>query len=96
MASTGYTCGLLAVSFLAFFLGLRLMQNLSLAGPLRLELFLLRATSTPWRGMVTGLVVTALVHSSSAVTIATVALVTSGCLPLANALGIVLGSNIGT
>jgi len=94
--TTGYSLLLLAASLLAFFGGLRLMQRLPLAAPLRLERWLLRATSTPWRGLVTGALLAAAVHSSSAVIIATVALVSAGLLPLANALGVILGSNIGT
>lgn len=86
----------LAVSLFTFFLGLRLTGNLSLAAPARLERLLLRATATPTRALLVGLVVTALVHSSSAVTLATVALVSAGLLPLQNALGVVLGSNVGT
>lgn len=91
-----YSLLLLAASLLAFFFGIRLMHSLSVAAPFRLERLLLRVTSTPWRGLVAGAVVAAAVHSSSAVTIATVALVSAGLLPLENALGVVLGSNIGT
>ncbi|TDA70532.1 MAG: Na/Pi cotransporter family protein [Clostridia bacterium] len=94
--TTVFSLLLLVVSLLFFFLGLRLMQGLSQAAAPRLGRLLVLATSTPWRGLVVGTAVTALVHSSSAVTITTVALVTSGLLPLENALGIVLGSNIGT
>lgn len=94
--SSGYPLFWLVVSLLFFFFGLRLMRGLSLAASSRLERLLLHATSTPGRGLLTGAAVTAVVHSSSAVTITTVALVTAGLLPLESALGIVLGSNIGT
>lgn len=94
--SAGYSLFLLAASLLFFFCGLKLMYGLSLAASPRLERLLVVATSTPWRGLLTGTAVTAATHSSSAVTITTVALVTGGLLPLENALGVVLGSNIGT
>lgn len=94
--SLAFSGFLTASSLAAFFLGLRLVGRLSTALPVRLEQLLLWATSTPWRGLLVGTVVTAAVHSSSAVTVATVALTSAGLLPTANALGIVLGSNIGT
>ena len=79
-----------------FFAGLRLMSRLYLGGAWRLEAFLLRATATPWQGLLIGALASALVHSSSAVTIGGVALVSAGLLPLENALGLVLGANVGT
>jgi phosphate:Na+ symporter len=83
-------------ALLFLFAGLRLTSSLYRAGAWRLETLLLRATSNPVRGLVLGTAAGALLHSSSAVTVATVALVGGGLLPLENALGIVLGANIGT
>lgn len=53
-------------------------------------------TATPWRGMWSGTVASALMQSSTALTVMTVSLVDAGLLPFANSLGIILGGNIGT
>jgi phosphate:Na+ symporter len=53
-------------------------------------------TSTLGRGIVTGLSITAIVQSSSAVTVATIGFVNAGLITLYQALGVVYGSNIGT
>lgn len=53
-------------------------------------------TSTTWRGVLAGLGITALVQSSSAVTVATIGFVNAGLLTLYQALGVIYGSNVGT
>ncbi|GIQ69701.1 Na/Pi cotransporter family protein [Xylanibacillus composti] len=53
-------------------------------------------TSTPLRGMVAGTVLTAVVQSSSAITVITIGLVNAGMLTFPRTLGIILGTNIGT
>lgn len=53
-------------------------------------------TSTPVRGIAAGALLTAVVQSSSAVTIATIGFVNAGLLGLPQALGIVFGTNVGT
>ncbi|BCB04876.1 Na/Pi symporter [Bacillus sp. KH172YL63] len=53
-------------------------------------------TNTPVKGLLTGSVVTALIHSSSAVMVLTVGLASSGLIPFRQTIGIMLGSNIGT
>lgn len=53
-------------------------------------------TATPLRGVGAGIVVTALVQSSSAVTIATIGFVNAGMLTLRQALGVIFGTNVGT
>ncbi len=53
-------------------------------------------THSPARGIVTGLSITALVQSSSAVTVATIGFVNAGLITLYQALGVIYGSNIGT
>lgn len=53
-------------------------------------------TSTPLRGVLSGIVVTSLVQSSSAVTIATIGFVNAGLLTLRQALGVIFGTNVGT
>lgn len=55
-----------------------------------------RWTGTPARGIAVGALVTALVQSSSAVTVATIGFVNAGILGLSPALGLVFGANVGT
>lgn len=54
------------------------------------------ATSNPFTGLFIGLLVTAIIQSSTATTSMTVALVASGSLTLQSAIPIVMGANIGT
>jgi phosphate:Na+ symporter len=53
-------------------------------------------TRNPARGIASGAVITSLVQSSSAVTVATIGFVNAGLLTLYQALGVVYGANIGT
>jgi phosphate:Na+ symporter len=53
-------------------------------------------TSTPLKGCLTGTIITALLQSSSAVTVITIGLVDTGIMTFPQALGIILGTNIGT
>jgi phosphate:Na+ symporter len=55
-----------------------------------------RFTSTPLRGLLAGIMVTGLVQSSSAVTVATIGFVNAGVLTLRQALGVIYGTNVGT
>jgi phosphate:Na+ symporter len=53
-------------------------------------------TLTPWRGFWSGTLATAILQSSTALTVMAVSFVDSGLIPFQNALGLILGSNIGT
>lgn len=53
-------------------------------------------TRSPAHGIATGVTITALVQSSSAVTVATIGFVNAGLLSMYQALGVVYGTNIGT
>lgn len=61
-----------------------------------LETLLARFTKTPARGLVTATGITALLQSSTAVTVITIGLVNAGVMKFPQTLGIILGSNIGT
>lgn len=61
-----------------------------------LRRWLLRATRTPLRGILTGAAITGLVQSSSAVTVMTIGFVGAGVLGFTQALGVLYGANIGT
>ncbi len=62
----------------------------------RLQRMLLLATVSPWRGLVTGTIAAALFQSSTAVCLLTIGLVTAEYLTFRQALGVILGANIGT
>lgn len=80
-----------------FLIGMALMtEGLKLAAGASLKHLLTRATRTRWHGLASGVLVTALVQSSSAVTVATIGFVNAGLLPLAGALWVLFGSNVGT
>lgn len=80
-----------------FLLGMALLTDgLKLAAGGTLSELLARGTATPLRGVAAGAGVTALVQSSSAVTVATIGFVNAGLLPLAPAIWVVIGSNLGT
>lgn len=55
-----------------------------------------RWTRSPVHGVLTGLTITAIVQSSSAVTVATIGFVNAGLISMHKSLGIIYGSNIGT
>ena len=58
--------------------------------------FLSSITQSTWVGTVTGLFVTSLIQSSSAVTVTLVSLVNAGLLTIRESVGVLLGANIGT
>jgi len=62
----------------------------------RLRTFLEKGTKTPVRGVITGALVTALIQSSSGTTVLAVGLVNAGLLSLRQAIGVIMGANIGT
>ncbi len=62
----------------------------------RMKRLLARFTTNPFAGLVTGTVATTALDSSSVVIIMTIAMVHAGVLTFSQALGIVLGANIGT
>lgn len=61
-----------------------------------LKQILLRLTRTPWRGLLTGTGTTAVLQSSSAVTVITIGFVNAQILTFPQTLGIILGTNIGS
>jgi phosphate:Na+ symporter len=73
-----------------------LTDGLRLAAGDQLRSILARSTRTPARGVGSGILFTAVVQSSSAVTVATIGFVNAGLLTLVQALGVVYGANIGT
>ena len=62
----------------------------------KLEKTLKQATTNDLKGFIWGSGLTALLHSSSTLTVMLVGLVNSGLLPFENTFGVILGSNVGT
>ena len=62
----------------------------------KLELILYKLTNTPLKGLLLGAAVTAVIQSSSATTVMVVGFVNSGMMKVAQAIGIIMGANIGT
>lgn len=80
-----------------FLYGMTLMsESLQKVAGDRLRSFLASMTSNAFKRVLTGTAITALVQSSSATTIMVVSFVNAGLLSLANAIGVIMGANIGT
>lgn len=62
----------------------------------RLRDILDRFTSNPLKGVLAGIIVTAMIQSSSGTTALTVGLVSAGFMTLRQAIGVIMGANIGT
>jgi phosphate:Na+ symporter len=58
--------------------------------------FLTAMTSNPFKRVMTGVGITALIQSSSATTVMVVSFVNAGLLTLVQAIGVIMGANIGT
>ena len=86
------------VGGLALFLyGMNLLgDGLSRASGGRLERILEKLTSNPLKAVLMGAVVTGVIQSSSATTVMVVGFVNSGIMSLKQAVGIIMGANIGT
>ena len=80
-----------------FLYGMNLMSSgLQKAAGDRLRGFLSAMTSNPFKRVVTGLGITTVIQSSSATTVMVVSFVNAGLLTLAQAIGVIMGANIGT
>lgn len=80
-----------------FLLAVKLITDgLRVAAGEALRRILESSTGTPLRGIASGLLITALVQSSSAVTVATLGFVNAGLLSLYQSLGVLYGANVGT
>jgi len=61
-----------------------------------LKTWLIKLTSTPFKGMLTGTFFTALLQSSTAVMVITIGLISAKIMTFPQSIGIILGTNIGT
>ena len=80
-----------------FLFGMNIMSDglEKLAGG-KMEKTLKKMTSNPFKGVLTGLGITSVIQSSSATTVMVVSFVNAGLLTLAQAIGVIMGANIGT
>ena len=80
-----------------FLYGMNLMSSgLQKASGDKLRSFLSAMTSNPFKGVMTGLGITSIIQSSSATTVMVVSFVNTGLLTLGQAIGVIMGANIGT
>ena len=80
-----------------FLYGMNTMSSgLQKAAGEKLRAFLAAMTSNPFKGVLTGLGITAIIQSSSATTVMVVGFVNAGLLTLNQAVGVIMGANIGT
>ena len=80
-----------------FLYGMNLMSSgLQKAAGDKLRGLLSSMTSSPFKGVLTGLGVTTVIQSSSATTVMVVSFVNAGLLTLTQAIGVIMGANIGT
>lgn len=80
-----------------FMYGMDIMgKSLEKAAGSKLSDILSTMTSSPIRGFLLGLGVTAIIQSSSATTVMVVGFVNSGIMALKQAIGIIMGANVGT
>ena len=80
-----------------FLYGMNLMSSgLQKASGDKLRGFLSAMTSNPFKGVLTGLSITSIIQSSSATTVMVVSFVNAGLLSLGQAIGVIMGANIGT
>ncbi|SHE65111.1 phosphate:Na+ symporter [Seinonella peptonophila] len=86
-----------SIGLTLFLFGLHMMRiGLEKVAGNHLQDWLLRFTNTPTKGFITGILTTALLQSSSAVTVITISFVDVGILTFSQSIGIILGTNIGT
>ena len=80
-----------------FLYGMNLMSSgLQKAAGSKLRALLSRITSNPFKGVLTGFGITSVIQSSSATTVMVVGFVSAGLLTLSQAIGVIMGANIGT
>ena len=80
-----------------FLYGMNMMSSgLQKAAGEKLRGFLTAMTSNPFKGVMTGVGITSIIQSSSATTVMVVSFVNAGLLTLTQAIGVIMGANIGT
>lgn len=90
-------CVTLLGALALFLFGMTYMSEaLQRAAGKNLRHILARCTSNSFKAILTGTFITSVIQSSSATTVMVVSFVNAGLLNLRNAIGLILGANIGT
>ena len=90
-------CLMLLAGLGLFLYGMKLMgDGLELAAGTKLKNLVERLTTNKYMGALVGLLVTAVIQSSSATTVMVVGFVNAGIMQLGQAVGVIMGANIGT
>lgn len=80
-----------------FLFGMKLMSEaLQKVAGARMRHILSAMTSNRVKGVVTGIMITAIIQSSSATTVMVVSFVNAGLLSLVESIGVIMGANVGT
>lgn len=80
-----------------FLFGMKLMSEaLQKVAGARMRYILSAMTSNRVKGVVTGILITAIIQSSSATTVMVVSFVNAGLLSLIESIGVIMGANVGT
>ncbi|MBU1144517.1 MAG: Na/Pi cotransporter family protein [Firmicutes bacterium] len=80
-----------------FLFGINLMsESLKKIAGSKLKMILEKTTNTPFKGILVGILITAIIQSSSATSAIVVGLVRAGLMTLPQAVGVIFGANIGT
>ena len=80
-----------------FLYGIRIMgDSLKLIAGTKFKVMIEKSTNTPLKGIFVGILVTVLLQTSSGTTALTIGLVRAGLMTLPQAVGVMIGSNIGT
>jgi phosphate:Na+ symporter len=88
---------LLVLGLFGFLFGMWVMRmSMERMASDKLPQVIKRFVRTPTHGLLTGMVLTALIHSSAGVSIISIGLVSAGVMTFADSLGVILGTNIGT
>ena len=80
-----------------FLYGINLMsESLKALAGSRMKALIAKATGTLFKGILTGAAVTCLIQSSSATTVIVIGLISAGLMTFRQAIGVMMGANIGT
>lgn len=92
-----YAIGLILGGLAIFIYGINLMSDAlkSIAGT-KIRDYIAKYTSNLLMSIIVGIVISALLHSSSEVTVISISLVRAGLMSLMQAIGITIGTNVGT
>ena len=88
---------LFGAAFALFLFGMDMMTDaLKVIAGSGLKSLLARLTTNPFKGVLAGTVVTAVIQSSSVTTVLVVGFITAGLMTLEQSIGVILGADIGT